>query len=201
MAKKGDENCDNDLPFELAEELSMHTPPGQQNDPLFTIDDHLYHNKTGEPQLLECKESCCDYGLQNMITCQQVKELVSTRAANFMIIDCRSKYEYDGGHIKGAINISEPEDLKAFLCPSATHVKQLMETQTIIIFHCEYSERRAPSMYFSLRQFDRHYNIEKYPRLFFPEIYVMQGGYSKYWQLFEPSSGYVKETESQMFKY
>lgn len=30
----------------------------------------------------------------------------------FIIIDCRFPFEYQGGHIKGALNISSPDDLK-----------------------------------------------------------------------------------------
>ena len=53
-----------------------------------------------------------------------------------------------------------------------------MAQGTIFIFHCEFSERRAPILYKSLREKDRDINIEIYPKLYFPEIYIMQGGFS-----------------------
>ena len=54
----------------------------------------------------------------------------------------------------------------------------------MIIFHCEFSQRRGPALYNSLRDADRRINTDIYPKLFFPEIYVMEGGYSKFWNEF-----------------
>ena len=58
-----------------------------------------------------------------------------------IIIDCRFEYEYEGGHIEGAINVNDKDRLAT----------QLFETtqpgNTLLIFHCEYSAHRAPIMY------------------------------------------------------
>ena len=55
-----------------------------------------------------------------------------------LVIDCRFEYEYKGGHINGAINFNNKEELatKLFDSPSAQ--------RTLLIFHCEYSAHRAP---------------------------------------------------------
>lgn len=98
-----------------------------------------------------------------------------------MIIDCRSPYEFNGGHIKGAINMPSKEHALDFFFGEQERIDHLMKTQTILILHCEFSERRAPQTYSILRGVDREINHAHYPCLFYPEIYVLQGGYKHYW--------------------
>lgn len=69
-------------------------------------------------------------------------------------------------------------ELFQFLFGDRQRFNDLMAQGTIFIFHCEFSERRAPILYKSLREKDRDINIEIYPKLYFPEIYIMQGGFS-----------------------
>ena len=56
------------------------------------------------------------------------------------IVDCRFEYEYDGGHIEGAINFNNKELLAQKLFEHKSPAK------TLLIFHCEYSAHRAPIM-------------------------------------------------------
>ena len=56
------------------------------------------------------------------------------------IVDCRFEYEYNGGHIDGAINFNDKEELTNKLFESSSPNK------TLLIFHCEYSAHRAPLM-------------------------------------------------------
>ena len=95
-----------------------------------------------------------------------------------MIFDCRSEEEFAAGHIKGALNMPSKNELFQFLFGDRQRFNDLMAQGTIFIFHCEFSERRAPILYKSLREKDRDINIEIYPKLFFTEIYIMQGGFS-----------------------
>ena len=60
-------------------------------------------------------------------------------APNVMVLDCRFKYEYDGGHIKNAININCKSALEQQLFGSKELTESLMRKKTIIIFHCEFS--------------------------------------------------------------
>ncbi len=57
-----------------------------------------------------------------------------------IVVDCRFEYEYEGGHIQGAVNYNDKELL----------AKNLFQVQspsnTLLIFHCEYSAHRAPIM-------------------------------------------------------
>ena len=55
-----------------------------------------------------------------------------------------------------------------------------MSEKTIIVFHCEFSQRRGPSLWAALRELDRKFNLERYPQLFFPEMYILEGGYNKF---------------------
>jgi len=93
-----------------------------------------------------------------------------------MVIDCRFEYEYEGGHINGAINYNDKELLAEHL------FRTPMEGRTLIIFHCEYSAHRAPIMARHIRAEDRNINAEFYPRLTYPEIYILDGGYSTFFQ-------------------
>ncbi|KAL8930770.1 MAG: hypothetical protein Q9208_000311 [Pyrenodesmia sp. 3 TL-2023] len=59
---------------------------------------------------------------------------------NSLIVDCRFEYEYEGGHIDGAINVNSKEELASKLFEPVT------SGRTLIVFHCEYSAHRAPLM-------------------------------------------------------
>ncbi|KAK4200205.1 putative M-phase inducer phosphatase [Triangularia verruculosa] len=89
-----------------------------------------------------------------------------------MIIDCRFEYEYEGGHIDGAINYNDKELL-------ADHLfRTPMEGNVLLIFHCEYSAHRAPLMACHIRKADRRLNLDQYPILTYPDVYILEGGYS-----------------------
>lgn len=91
---------------------------------------------------------------------------------NKLIIDCRFEYEYEGGHINEAINYNDKDLLAKHLFNTP------MEGRTLIVLHCEYSAHRAPLMARHLRAADRTANAESYPRLTYPELYILDGGYS-----------------------
>jgi M-phase inducer tyrosine phosphatase len=89
-----------------------------------------------------------------------------------LVIDCRFEYEYEGGHIDGAINYNDKELL-------ATHLFGTpLSGNTLIVLHCEYSAHRAPIMARHIRAKDRAVNVESYPKLTYPEVYILDGGYS-----------------------
>jgi rhodanese-related sulfurtransferase len=92
------------------------------------------------------------------------------------IIDCRFEYEYEGGHIQGALNFNDKQLLthELFDTPNAA--------STLLIFHCEYSVHRAPLTAKHIRGEDRTVNAASYPALTYPEMYILDGGYSKFFQ-------------------
>ena len=96
----------------------------------------------------------------------------SNRFEHKMIIDCRFEYEYEGGHIDTAVNHNDKELLSNQLFNTPMHGR------TLLIFHCEYSAHRAPLMARHVRSEDRTINAEFYPKLTYPEVYILDGGYS-----------------------
>jgi rhodanese-related sulfurtransferase len=106
-----------------------------------------------------------------------------------MIVDCRYSYEFVGGHIEGAVSINTPESVESLL------FKDPAREHRCIIFHCEFSSERAPRMALHVRNRDRLLNAARYPFLFYPEIYILDGGYKAYFDTHpeetEPPNCYV----------
>ncbi|KAL1493447.1 hypothetical protein ABEB36_011498 [Hypothenemus hampei] len=110
------------------------------------------------------------------------------RVTSFKIIDCRYPYEFEGGHIEGAVNIYTHEQCSALL-------EEIRSDQLeILIFHCEFSSERGPNLCRYLRQEDRKRNAHLYPFLCFPEVYILEGGYKKFFEEYSNKcspNGYV----------
>ncbi|NXN10495.1 MPIP1 phosphatase, partial [Indicator maculatus] len=90
-----------------------------------------------------------------------------------VIIDCRYPYEYEGGHIKGAVNLHMEEDVEDFLLKKP--IQPSDNKRVIVVFHCEFSSERGPRMCRFVRERDRLGN--EYPNLHYPELYILKGGY------------------------
>ena len=97
-----------------------------------------------------------------------------------VIIDCRFEYEYNGGHVEGAVNFNDKEELSSQLFDVEPTSKALL------IFHCEYSAHRAPIMAKFIRNKDRAVNADRYPTLTYPELYILDGGYSSFFKDYRP---------------
>ncbi|KAK9895344.1 Rhodanese-like protein, partial [Cystobasidium minutum MCA 4210] len=117
----------------------------------------------------------------------------------YVIIDCRFEYEYQGGHVEGAINLGTEKSVEEFLLHAGEGGNHLFESQdelpyptksgepdhtgntkkTILVFHCEFSAKRAPTLAKYLRSRDRALNHAAYPSVHFPELYILQGGYAE----------------------
>ncbi|XP_078268843.1 cell division cycle 25 homolog d [Rhinoraja longicauda] len=110
----------------------------------------------------------------------------------YVIVDCRYPYEYEGGHIKGALNLYTDEQLVNTFFPTPLWPGSA-RGRSVIIFHCEFSSQRGPRVCRSLRRLDRNINV--YPRLCFPELYLLKDGYKHFFQQFETlcePRGYVQ---------
>ncbi|KAF2858870.1 hypothetical protein K470DRAFT_220239 [Piedraia hortae CBS 480.64] len=94
------------------------------------------------------------------------------------VVDCRFEYEYQGGHIQGATNFNDKLELTNELFRSIEP-----RPRTLLIFHCEYSVHRAPLMAKFIRSHDRNVNAANYPRLTYPEMYILDGGYSGFYKM------------------
>lgn len=82
-----------------------------------------------------------------------------------LIVDCRWDYEYDGGHIRGAVHYQDAQQLVQDLL-----VRKIFK-QHQIIFYCEYSEVRSVRM----AQYFRTLNMEA--RFPFDNIQILENGY------------------------
>ncbi|KAI0637357.1 hypothetical protein C8Q77DRAFT_1051420 [Trametes polyzona] len=138
------------------------------------------------------------------INCQTLNDLLDgkfdSKLERFHVIDCRFDYEYLGGHIPGAININTTAGVEEFLLGMSAK-KPMPSTssdpnkKTILVFHCEFSVKRAPTFAKHLRSKDRAMNNHVYPKVHYPEVYILEGGYSQYFQECSPRcqpSAYVR---------
>eukprot|EP01122_Echinamoeba_exundans_P004968 TRINITY_DN15167_c0_g1_i1.p1 TRINITY_DN15167_c0_g1~~TRINITY_DN15167_c0_g1_i1.p1 ORF type:complete len:504 (-),score=57.18 TRINITY_DN15167_c0_g1_i1:118-1629(-) len=120
----------------------------------------------------------------NSISCETLCRLIDGHyndvIEKYYIVDCRYPYEFNGGHIKNAINIHHPSSvISKFL--SGYPGLQLRQ-RTVIVFHCEFSQERGPAAYQALRNADRHQNHVHYPELCYPDIYLLDGGYKSFFE-------------------
>ncbi|NXA22423.1 MPIP2 phosphatase, partial [Ibidorhyncha struthersii] len=99
-----------------------------------------------------------------------------------VIVDCRYPYEYEGGHIKGAVNLPMEQDVEEFLLKKPI-VPFDASKRVIVIFHCEFSSERGPRMCRFVREKDRACN--EYPHLHYPELYVLKGGYREFFPQYQ----------------
>lgn len=117
----------------------------------------------------------------NSISPHTLKQLLEGRYSGevdrFVIVDSRYPYEFEAGHIRGAHNVFTKEDLFA-KCFEGTREWQ----RSVVIFHCEFSSERGPSLLRFLRSQDRAVNKHAYPKLFYPELYLLDGGYKSFFE-------------------
>lgn len=105
--------------------------------------------------------------------------LLNTGIGRYMIIDSRYPYEYEAGHVCGARNIYTKETLVELCFPLKAASRPAVD---VIIFHCEFSSERGPGLMRFLRAHDRTLNKDVYPNLFYPEIYLLDGGYKQFFE-------------------
>ncbi|KAJ9099617.1 hypothetical protein QFC19_005855 [Naganishia cerealis] len=94
-----------------------------------------------------------------------------------VIVDCRFEYEFNGGHIDGAVNLMTQEDLENYFM---TEKRLGSKAKRLCVFHCEFSVFRGPTMAGHLRKLDRIANSDSYPHLSYPDIVILEGGYEKF---------------------
>ncbi|NXG38105.1 MPIP1 phosphatase, partial [Dromaius novaehollandiae] len=129
---------------------------------------YLFHTVDGKHQDLKYIDS------------EMIVSVLTGKFASFIkecvIIDCRYPYEYEGGHIKGAVNLHMEEDVEDYLLKKP--IRPSENKRVIIVFHCEFSSERGPRMCRFVRERDRLGN--EYPNLHYPELYVLKGGYKDF---------------------
>ncbi|XP_042356224.1 M-phase inducer phosphatase 2 [Plectropomus leopardus] len=110
--------------------------------------------------------------------CGQFNHLVE----RVIVLDCRYPYEFEGGHIKGALNLHQEDQVEDFLLKTPI-APSCVDKRIVIIFHCEFSSERGPRMCRFVRERDRAMN--DYPNLHYPELYILKGGYKDFFPHFQ----------------
>ena len=135
---------------------------------------------------LPIKDHCKHAGV-NCISSQAFASLLKGNAiANdhiekVFVIDCRYPYEFEGGHVFSGINLWQESQIKSFF-----HQNQVLGQHVAIIFHCEYSMDRGPTLCKYLRKLDREaHGLDGYPNLYYPHLFVLERGYRLFFQEFQ----------------
>lgn len=118
------------------------------------------------------------------ITVETLKEIMCNNIHeqlydSYKIIDSRFDYEFQGGHIKQALNISSTNEIETQLL-GATALPNTKKP-ILLIFHCEFSSHRGPALASHLRNCDRIINQDNYPKLYYPDILLLDGGYKEFY--------------------
>jgi hypothetical protein len=155
----------------------------------YTANAKLIGDRSGH-HILPCTNTNLKHSDLNCITPATMTKLLDGEYDHLIdkliIIDSRYPYEFEGGHIRNAQNIYTKERIiETFL----TNKDQILSKsssgshkRTVIIFHCEFSSERGPSLLRFLRNQDRAANRDSYPKLYYPELYLLEGGYKAFFE-------------------
>ncbi|ETO76313.1 hypothetical protein F442_08148 [Phytophthora nicotianae P10297] len=133
----------------------------------------------------------------NVITPETVARILrgefKEQLAGFKLLDCRFPFEFEGGSLKGASSLCDPENMEMQFFQPTTFEHT---TRTALIFFCEFSANRAPKMLRHVRNVDRRLHADSYPELYYPELYLIHGGYKNCFETLQheicaPSAVYV----------
>lgn len=128
----------------------------------------------------------------------RVDRFCSDLFTKLVVVDCRFPFEFEGGHIDGAVNITSVNELEDLFFNDTTAVLTPQEftqrQRTLVVFHCEFSSMRGPLRASQLRALDRqHSGNDGYPNLYYPDVVVLEGGYKHYFEsLPEGTRGYIE---------
>ncbi|EDQ90256.1 uncharacterized protein MONBRDRAFT_31992 [Monosiga brevicollis MX1] len=93
---------------------------------------------------------------------------------DYIIIDARYPYEYDGGHLIGAVNFYLPDMAAEYLLARGDL------SQTLILVHCEFSKERGPALYHYLKRVEAKACKNGGQGSLFPHLYVLHQGYKQF---------------------
>jgi hypothetical protein len=130
------------------------------------------------------------------------------------ILDCRFQFEFNGGHLPSARNITTFQQVIDLLLPSISSSLNvliplnemtrnpdnvpIMQERVLLIFHCEFSQSRGPEYFARFRELER--TLHDYPELCFPESYVLFGGYNAFYSIFANlcvGQGYIRMSDTR----
>ena len=105
------------------------------------------------------------------------------KIGKYLILDARYPYEFSGGHIQSA----ESAYSKDLIFEKLFKQKLVDENgePLVLIFHCEFSSERGPRLMREIREKDRSINKQNYPNLYYPEMYLLEGGYKSFFESYD----------------
>jgi rhodanese-related sulfurtransferase len=98
-----------------------------------------------------------------------------------VVIDARFDYEFNGGHIRGALHVpTKATMVEAF----EFLLTQVNPATCLLVFHCEFSSSRGPAMAREWRSYDRKRIVSagggyRADEVTFPFRAILEGGYSR----------------------
>jgi M-phase inducer tyrosine phosphatase len=122
-----------------------------QSSPLTRVGLPGFGDNEADGKVLPCQKVRED-GLMR-INCDTLDDLLAGaydhEINSYTVIDCRFDYEYEGGHVPGAINLNTTQAIEDYLLgankpePSRSGDGRKKD---ILVFHCEFSVKRAPTL-------------------------------------------------------
>jgi hypothetical protein len=91
-----------------------------------------------------------------------------------LVIDARFEYEHKGGKISNAINVRSAAQMELVYTEFA-------DCNIALVFHCEFSQNRGPTLMRAFREYDRIANFGRYPHLTYPHVFLLSGGYNRFY--------------------
>ena len=155
---------------EYVASLSKNTPGSRRVTPSKTLPTEVRTPNSNKDRLFG--------GSIPRISLQTVHRLLTTEIkCNYVIIDCRFPYEFEGGHIATAINCPPSEKLMLMDWLFNAEYGIANGGPTVLVMHCEFSQCRAPRLATDV--------LREYLALGVNtglEVYIMKGGYSEFYR-------------------
>ena len=105
------------------------------------IPESLYQENEDAVLVNKMHEDDCANPALNTITPVTLSTLMSGKGhTHYIIVDCRFDYEFEGGHINGALNMNDPNQMEETFFSNKDMILDIMTKRTAIIFHCEFSQ-------------------------------------------------------------
>eukprot|EP00741_Cyanophora_paradoxa_P008503 tig00001336_g8228.t1 len=165
------------------------------------------------------RNKCTAQGAISVVHAADVVQnlLRATSSHAYKIIDCRYPYEWKGGCIRGSENHWRCDDVRNYLFDSSGEPR--FKRSTVILFHCEFSQMRAPDLWRYTRSYDRKLYLDKQAELHgpisptvassapddvlcYPLCFVLAGGYREFFETYQGQDdlirgGYVRQEDKQ----
>ena len=119
----------------------------------------------------------CEHTIGQLTTRRLLKGDYRKLFDKVIVVDARYDYEYEGGHIRGALNFACEADAMGFFFGAAPVCDD--PARTVIIIHCEFSSERGPRMWKRIRTHDRARSV--FPYLQYPYMFLLSKGYSQFY--------------------